>query len=245
MTAETIQPTPTPETPLTPTPEAPPVAAEFKPDATKSEAENATAKQEWQTTQDAAKAETEKKAAETPEQKVAREKIEKEGADKAKANDTKANPFKAEEIKLPEGFTVDEPTQKEFVDLINKRGIDRETVAELVSLQAKAMKVASEAGTKLFADTQAAWQKEVASDPDIGGDKTASILASISKLVDQADDPAQLRQVMDLTGFGNNPTAIKWLNKIVPQFTEPGAVSSGLPKTPETSKAALIYDGKK
>lgn len=227
-------------------------AEEFKPDPAKSEADNATAKAAWQKTQDdaKAKAEADKKAAETPEAKAAREKQEKEAAEKTSKDEankvTKENPFKPEEIKLPEGFTVDEPTQSEFVNIVNEESIPRSAVAKLVALQAKVQKAASEAGSKLYADMHADWQKQAAADPDIGGDKLKPALAGISKLVDQAPDSKAVREALDLTGAGNHPAIIKWLNKIVPMFTEPNAAPSGTPKAPELSHADRIYDaGKK
>lgn len=219
-----------------------PPPAEFTPDPAKSEAENAAAKEAFE------KAKNDSKPPpETPEAKAAREKAEKEAADKAaadKANDTKANPFKLEEIKLPEGFEADKPTQEKFVSLVNKHGIPRHVVSELIALQADATKAASEAGSKLFDDTQAAWQDEVKKDPDIGGDKLPGVLAGIAKMIDQADDPAKLREALDLTGAGNHPVVIKWLNKFSAQFNEPGSVPRGDPGGQGLSAADRIF-GKK
>lgn len=222
--------------------ETPPQAEEFKPDPNRSSAENEANKAEWE------KEQAKKKAAEeTPEVKAAREKADKDKADadaKAKANDTKATPFKAEEIKLPEGFEIDEAVRNDFVKLVNDEGIPRSAVEKLVALQANAMKAASEAGSKLFADMQTQWQTQAKADPTIGGDKLAGVLSGISKLIDQADAPDKVRELMDTTGFGNHPEAIKWLHKLVPMFTEPGAAPSGKPNTPERSAAQKIYDGK-
>lgn len=229
---------------MVPPPETPAVVEEFKPDASKTEAENATAKEAFDKVRNDAKAAAEAEAAKTPEQKAADKKAADEAAAAAKQNDTKVTPFKVEEIKLPEGVEADAATQAEFVTLVNEEGIPRSAVAKLVALQAKAMNAASEAGSKLFADTQAAWQKEAKADPDIGGDKLGPTLANVSKVIDLADDPAKLREVMDLTGAGNHPVVIKWLNKISPTLVEPGAAVSGKPGEVALSAADRIY-GKK
>jgi hypothetical protein len=89
-----------------------------------------------------AKADEEAKAkVETPEQKVAREKTESDD----KANNTKTNPLKAEELKFPEGITATPEQSGSLVEIVNKYGIDRRAVNELLALQGNVAKSGSEA----------------------------------------------------------------------------------------------------
>lgn len=181
----------------------------FAPDAAKSAEENAAAQKAYD------------------EGKVAWDKTQAEAkakADADKANDTKQTPFKQEEIKLPEGMAIDETTTKEFVDLVNKHGLPRSAVADLVNLQANAMKAFSEKGNQLWDEMQTTWQTEVKNDPDVGGVKQEEALTRISKLVDQYGTP-ELRGAFDLTGAGNNVHVIKFLDKIARELGEPGSVS--------------------
>lgn len=204
-------------------PNALPPVEEFKPDTTKTEAENA-----------AAKVEFDKKAAET--------KAAKDAADAEAAKDkvSKDNPFKVEEIKLPDGFTVDETTSKGFVDLVNKHGISRTAAAEFVKLQADLMKAASEKGDKQWTDLQEQWAKEVKADPEIGGDKLEPAVGAIAKIFDKYGSK-ELRSAFDLTGAGNNPHVIKFLAKIAKDLNEPGPGPSPSPNASEISLAQKMY----
>ena len=193
-----------------PSDQTPSPASEFKPDPGKSEAENLAAKTAWEAEQ-AAKAKPE---AETPEQKAAKE-------TEAKNKVSKDNPFKVEELKLPDGMKIDEPTSKGFVDLVNKFGIPRDAAAELVNLQAAAMKAASEKGESAWNDLQTEWQKAVKADPDFVGEKFTTAQAGIGQLLTKYGDDG-VKAAFDLTGAGNNPAIFKFLSKIAKDLTEPG-----------------------
>lgn len=227
--------TPTTETPTPslinggqPTP-----PAEFVPDATKSAEENATAKTAF-----------EAKAAET----AAAEKAKAEGEAKtqaekdaaAKANDTKATPFKLDEIKVPEGMVIDEAVSKPFVEIVNKYGLGRDAVAELVTLQANAMKAASETSTQVWDKMQEDWTKAVKADPDIGGEKLAPALGQIAQLIDHYKIP-ELRTALDLTGAGNNPHVIKFLHAIAKDLGEGKFVNPNTPAAGTKTAAELLY----
>lgn len=215
---------------------APPVG-EWKDDPAKSVEENATAKTAFET-----KIVDDKKVAdEAAAKKLADEtktRAEKDAA--AKANDTKQTPFKFEEIKLPDGFTLDEPIAKSFVDVVNKFGFGRDAVGELVKLQADAMKNVSEAGNKLYSDMRDGWKKEITSDTEIGGEKLQANLGSISKLVDKYGTP-ELRSQLDLTGAGDNPHVIRFLSKIAKDLGEGNFVPPGNPTTGEKDVASLLF----
>lgn len=176
-------------------------------------------------------------AAETPEQKA-----EREAAEATKlANDTTKTPFKAEEIKFSSpDISVDPKAAETFVGLVNKFGIPRDAVAELVALQEQTMKAASEANSALWNGMQDTWRQEVAADPVIGGTKQQETLGAISKLVDQFGTP-ELRQAFDLTGAGNNPHVIRFLAKVAKELGEPGRVISGAPSVPEKSLAERLF----
>lgn len=221
-------PTPTPSPSPTPTPSPAPVEFDYtKPfaaDAAKTVEENAAAQKAYD--EGKVKFESDKKAAD-------------EKAAQDKANDTKQTPFKADEIKLPEGMTLDETVSKDFVELVNKHGLPRSAVADLVNLQAKAMTAISEKGNQLWDEMQTSWQTEVTKDPDVGGDKQTEALTSISKLIDQYGD-GELRGVFDLTGAGNNVHVVKFLAKIAKELGEKGPVS-GSPGTSDKTLAERLY----
>ena len=199
---------------------------EFVADPAKSAEENATAKAAFD------KAATDKAATEAAEKKAADE--------KAAANDTKVTPFKLEEIKLPEGFVIDETVSKPFVDIVNKYGLGRDAVAELTALQATAMKNVSDGGTKAWTDMQEKWTGEVKADPEIGGEKLETTLSSISKVVDKYGSP-EARSAFDITGAGNNPHIIKMLAKMAKELNEGSFVPAGDPTVGKKTAAERMF----
>lgn len=217
--------TETPKTILTTTTEVNPNAlpAEFKPDTTKTEAENAAAKLEFDNKVVADK-------------KIADDKAAADAANKV----SKDSPFKVEELKLPEGFTLDESTSKGFVELVNKHGIPRDAAAELVKLQADFMKAASEKGDKQWTDLQEQWSNEVKADPEIGGDKLGPTTGAIAKVIDKYGTP-ELRTAFDLTGAGNNLHVIKFLAKIAKDLTEGSAPPNSMAAGNQQTIAERMY----
>lgn len=211
--------------------EATVVPTEFVADPAKSAEENATAK----TAFDKAivdKAASDKVAAET-----------KATADaKVLANDTKATPFKVEEIKLPEGMEVDPALATDFTALVNKFGLQRDAVAELTALQAKAMQDVSEKGNALWSDMQENWKKDFNADPEFGGPKAKESLASVSKFVQKyaGKDIEEVKAALNLTGAGNNPFIIRMMARAAKDFNEPGFVS-GQPTSVPGDAASILY----
>lgn len=175
-------------------------------------------------------------AVQTPEEKV---KAEAEAATKA-ADDTKATPFKVDEIKLAEGFEVDPTLAGELTEVINEFGIPRSAVTKLLSLQEKAMSATSEAGSRLWSETQDTWRKEITADPDIGGDKWGKVSASIGQVLDKYGSP-EVRAALDMTGAGNNPHIARMMAKIAADLTEPGFVPSGKPANQPQDTASKLY----
>ena len=207
---------------------APAVPIVFTPDTTKSAAENLAAKAAFDTAA------------------AAKDVADKEvlaKAEAAKANDTRLNPFKAEEIKLPEGLAADETTQKSLVELINKHGVPRDAVNDLLALQANVTKSASERNTADWNKMQETWRDQITKDPIIGGDKLAPTLANITKVIDKFGSP-ELRQALDLTGAGNNPAIIKFMAKIADQFKEGSLTPASNPGSQPISAAQKIYPSK-
>lgn len=209
--------------------------AEWKDDPAKSADENKAGKEAFD------KAATEKKTADE-----AKAKTDKEAADKAKANDTKQTPFKVEELTalIPQGMELDPAVSKDFGDLVNKYGLGRDAVADLVKLQTGLMQSTSEKGSTDWTKTQDEWKATVMKDPDIGGAKNPEVMARVAFLRDAyGKDIPDLKQALDMTGAGNHPAFIKWVNNISQDLVEGTLVSGGQPKA-ELTLAQKIYDKK-
>lgn len=151
----------------------------------------------------------------------------------------KAEPLTAEALKFPEGFTADAEASGKFLEIANELGLSSEAANKLVGLQADLMKQASEAGSKLWEDTQKQWQDQVRADPEIGGTKLEENLSHIAKLLTSHGND-EVRQAFDITGAGNHPAVIKFLSKIGKELGE-GSPVSGRPSTAPQDAASILY----
>lgn len=153
-------------------------------------------------------------------------------------------PLKAEDIKLPEGFALDDPTRDSLLSALNDDKLTpQERGQKLVDLGAQLVQKVHEDNYKLWTDQQTAWQDEVRTDPEIGGDKLAPTLGEISKLVDKYGTP-EVRQIMDSTGAGNNIHIVRMLSKIAKDLSEGSPVSGG-PAQAKESLADRLYPSMK
>lgn len=150
-----------------------------------------------------------------------------------------AEPLTKEALTFPEGFTADETATGKFLEIANELGLSKEGASKLVGLQAELAKQASEAGSKLWEETQSQWQDQVRADPEIGGTKLQENLGVIAKLLDSHGN-AEVRQAFDITGAGNNPAVIKFLIKVGKELGEGGPVS-GRPGTAPSDPASILY----
>lgn len=127
----------------------------------------------------------------------------------------------AKDIKLPEGFVVDKPTSDEFTNIVNDHTLTRPQMAQkLVDLQTKALTSLSEKGKADWETLQEDWRTKTHADPVVGGNNFAAVEANISRLLTTFGD-TELRSVFDLTGAGNHPRMVKFLNAIAVKLNEP------------------------
>jgi len=147
--------------------------------------------------------------------------------------------FKPEDLKIPEGFQVDEAARDDFVKIANEFKITPQAAEALVGLQAKLVQQSADSSEKAWTDMQTTWRNEVQTHPEIGGEKLEGVLGGIGKLVDQYGSK-ELREVMTLTGAGNNVHVVAFLNKIANQLNEPAPVS-GAPVSSKSSLADALF----
>jgi hypothetical protein len=178
---------------------------------------------------------------EAPPQAEAKVEEKPEGEKPDPALDTKANPFKAEEIEFSSAdVSIDPEIGNAFAEVVNKHGIPRNAVAELVALQEKTMQANSEASSRAWKDVQAAWVDEVTKDAEIGGKNWPQVQSKIGQLIDTHGSP-ELREAFDLTGAGNNPAIVRFMSKIANVLSESGHISAGMPSTAPKTAAEILY----
>lgn len=229
--------TPTPQSPVTPAPEAaaitnppatPPTSVvgdagawkEYVNDDTKSVEENAAAKTAHDATKPAA----------------------------APAATPVAPLDFAKDIKLPDGFEVDEGAAKEFSEIINDSALTPAARAQkLIDLQAKTFTSIAEARNTAWDDLQKDWAGKVQSDPVIGGEKLATVSAGIGRLIDtigasiSPTAAREFREVMNLTGAGNHPAVVHFMNVFATKLNEGGPITPPAPPPEQKSAAEVLF----
>lgn len=178
------------------------------------------------------------------------EEASKEAEGEEEEDTSSEEPLTVEALKFPDDFEQsdeDKTMLGEFVDVMNKPLTNHERAQALVDLQLKhaqlASEKASEAATKSWTDLQETWRNEVVADKTVGGDKIQKVLSGISKLLDNNSNgyTSELRQVLDVTGAGNNPHMIRFLNTIAEQLNEGEAVPANAGDSGEISVAEQLY----
>lgn len=147
--------------------------------------------------------------------------------------------FKEEDLKVPEGLTLDPAVKAEFIALANEHKIPPAAAEALVGLQAKLAQAGADASTKAWQDMQTTWRGEVQAHPELGGEKLEGVLSNVAKLVDKYGS-ADFRQVMTLTGAGNNVHVIQFLNSVAGQLVEAAPVTGAPVSSPQSLADSLF-----
>lgn len=162
----------------------------------------------------------------------------------AKTEPVAGAPEKYEPFKLPEGFKLDEKVSTEVQATFKELGLSQEAGQKLVDFYSKQLNEAVQAPAKLWADTQAQWNKDIG---ERFGDKADGVRADINKAIDVALPPSlakNLRTAMDMTGAGSNPDFVEAMSILLkPHFegksVPAGGVSKEANKAPGASQVSM------
>lgn len=131
-------------------------------------------------------------------------------------------PEKYEPFKVPEGFELNKDNLAKAEGIFKELGLSQDAGQKLIDLYAEQIKSTITDPHKAFEAQQTEWQQAAQRDPEIGP-KVKEIQQTLGRAFDTLDNPALVRefkQVMDLTGAGDNPAFIKVLNAWAQQIIE-------------------------
>lgn len=147
------------------------------------------------------------------------------------------------EFKLPEGVTVDADSLEPATELFAETGLSQDQAQKFIDLAMARETAAAHKSVQAFVDLQNQWVSEIKADPDIGGDRLKSSLASANRAIDRLNVPG-LREALNFTGAGNHPAVVKAFVRLGQMIAEdrfrPGQLAR--PDVPR-SPAEVIYDG--
>src|SRR6266446_8772754 len=132
---------------------------------------------------------------------------------------------------LPEGVKLEGETLKSAQELFKALNLPQDGAQKLVDFHLGQIRAATEASSKAYDDMRAGWQTAAKSDPEIGP-KMTQIKENVGRLYDAIGDAklvGEFKQIMDLTGAGDNPAFIKVLNKLSSFVTEGHHVTGAQP----------------
>lgn len=144
---------------------------------------------------------------------------------------------------LPEGVTVDGDAMKSATDLFAESGLSQAQAQKFIDLATSREQAIAQRSMQAFVDLQNQWVSEIKADPDIGGDRLKTSLASAARAIDRLEIPG-LREALSFTGAGNHPAVVKAFVRLGQMIQEdrfrPGSPAHrAVPRSP----AEVIYDG--
>ena len=82
-----------------------------------------------------------------------------------------------------------------------------------------------EAGQRLQWQEQVnKWRKETTEDPQIGGANLPATVARAQLALDRLDESKRIGQLLEQTGYGNNPDVLRFFNRLADALMEDGLV---------------------
>lgn len=139
------------------------------------------------------------------------------------------------EFAMPEGVQLDKTAADEFTAIAKELKLDQATAQKVADVGAKMAQRQAEAHVKLVET----WTEAVKSDKEIGGDKLAENLSVARKALEAFGTP-ELKDVLNMTGFGNHPEVVKAFYKIGKAISEDRFVTGGA-KGAETDIAKRMF----
>lgn len=73
------------------------------------------------------------------------------------------------------------------------------------------------------------WRREVARDPDLGGDNLSASVARAQLALDRFDQDRSIGRLLEQSGYGNHPAVIRFFNRMADALME-DSTASGRPE---------------
>lgn len=143
-----------------------------------------------------------------------------------KKDDVKTTaPEKYSDYKLLEGLSLDAEVKGKADALFKGLGLDQSQAQSLVDLYGDLAKAGAQAPIDAYKAVTDGWKTEAESHPDLRGKLGAGkeVNVRISRALDGLGDPklvSDFKQLMDLTGAGNNQAFIRVLDRLAQKVSE-------------------------
>lgn len=147
-----------------------------------------------------------------------------EGTD-AKVEGTEAPKAAELELKLPDGLKGDDPTIGQFREVAKELGLKSDGAQKIFDLYVGAQQAARQAAVEKYEQQQKAWVESATNDKEFGGAKFEENLSYARKAIAKFGSP-ELEQLLDQSGFGNNPALVRFAYRIGKAMAEDSVAGS-------------------
>ena len=147
------------------------------------------------------------------------------------------------ELKMPDGWTLDEEGLAELTPIMHELKASNEQVQAVADLYIRRMSAAREKQIAAERETVKNWREELKNDAEIGGAKYEENLASVKKMLIKYGSE-DFYNYLDDSSLGNYPPFVKVMVKIARELEDdrfvPGAGTSS--DEPVAAAAKMIFD---
>lgn len=150
-------------------------------------------------------------------------------------------PVALTDFKIPEGYTLDEKAGGDFLAVLNDKNLTGKDLGQkLLDMQIEREKGLSEKGQADWTALQEQWKEAVKKDPEIGGAKFEETMTNIGRVLDKYKATQETRDAFTMTGAGNNPHIVRFLNSVAKDVIEAQPTVGG-PGTDGGDLATKLY----
>lgn len=183
---------------------------------------------------------TETPAPNTPEARTEDGTIKDQSTPPTPATETKPDdksvdkaPETYADFTMPEGRTINKEALGEATTLFKELGLNQESAQKLIDFATKNQISTESAGQTAYNAMREGWRSEVLKDTTLstGTDLKPEVKQSIGRAIDSLGTELgpQFRQILDISGLGDNPTVVKAMYEMSKFVTEGRPVVGGGP----------------
>lgn len=135
------------------------------------------------------------------------------------------------EFKAPEGYEVDKKSLEAALPVFKELNLSQDQAQKLVDFYATVSKEAAEAPMKVYADMRQDWRKEIINS-DLGNgtdDLKPDVKQAVGDAINAMPNAAKFKEVLDISGLGDNPEFIRGFYTVAKQRAEGTPVKGGQP----------------
>lgn len=149
------------------------------------------------------------------------------------------------ELKLPEGSLLATETVQKIEEFAKANKLSPEKAQELLVREDALLKSHVESQLSAHNERVESWRVAASKDKEIGGEAFGQN-AELAKRAVEKFGSTELKQMLDVTGFGNHPEVIRVFARIGKAMSEDKIISGGAPPSaPQKSIAEKFYGGAK